>query len=343
MNLVDQAFIKAFSKSNSKSNVTTAPVGNSERKLRVDSSHNGRAWNASESGSDGDRWIPGAHFNTMPVEATPAESPWRRETLSVLQESLALDSDPADSDPEDSEPEDSEPEDSRAVQPPRVASRRSTEFRAAWEVDNFRWPEVCRDLLASHGGELAPSVEQIAVRCKSGDRILVVSGDQSGAGCTTVTLCLARKLTATGYSVAVIDTDAARPELADRLELDTSVSWLDVWRQRLALQEAAVRSVQDKLTLLPLSQSVQSGQLREFRHAAIEVMNELARHYDVVLVDAGSLQLDALGLFSAQHVSGINMLCVHDVRSANPMAVGQDEAVARSTLPIIGIAENFAA
>ncbi|MCH2130204.1 MAG: hypothetical protein MK179_13735 [Pirellulaceae bacterium] len=320
MTLVDQAFIKAFSKSN----VIPAAVGEPERKIRVDRAHSRPApavSPATASETDHSPGVPNPHFGSAAPLSDVTSPPHPKN----LPASTSTSTDP-----------------SRTIQPP-VAASPTTDFRAAWEVDHYRWPEVCRDLLMSHSTDLAPSVDQIIGRCRMGDRILVVSGEACGVGTTTVTLFIARTLSSIGYSVALLDTDASKPDLADRLELETDASWLDVWRQQLSLQEAAVTSIQDKVTLFPLQHSVPSGDLGEFRRAAVEVMNGLANHFDVVLVDGGSFSLDSLGLFVAQRVSGISLLCVRDVGSDRSAGVPLADRSLPSSIPVIGVAENFAA
>ena len=319
MNLVDQAFINAFSKTKA----TISLDRTVERKLRVDGSHAVHRRIGTESELTRSGPVPDPHF----LSARPETEAWTDARPVLHQDAVAG----------------TNVEEGSTIQPPHVAPPNDTSFRATWEVDSFHWPEVCRDLLMFHAGDFVPSIEQIAVRCRSGDRLLVVVGERIGVGCTTITLCLARKLVASGYSVAMVDADASQPELADRLGVETSISWLDVTWQKLSLKEAAVTALKDRVTLLPLGEKVSAGNLPDFRLAALQMMNELASHYDVVLVDAGSANMDSLGLFAAQRVSGINLLFVCDLSSTHDTPPRDEVSVVETTLPIIGVAENFVA
>lgn len=320
MNLVDQAYIKAFSNTKSMAAISDDAVA---RKLRVDSAHGELPCRETQAKTGAHGLLVGPHFPSVDRNVSQSSDTIPDQHMVDKIKTRCGD-------------------DGKMASPGSLvmADRR---FRPAWEVDHFCWPDVCRDLLASHIGDFTLSIDKIAVPCQSGDRVLVVVGERSGAGCTTVTLCLAQSLVAAGYSVVVVDADAARPDLAVRLEIETSVSWLDVMNQKLSLQESAVMGLQDQLTLLPLGKAVPSGKLSDFRRAAIQVMNEMACHYDVVLVDVGSAALDSLGLFSAECVQGLNVLGVYDLRLPSDSISRERVFGAKSALSFVGIAENFAA
>ena len=236
------------------------------------------------------------------------------------------------------------------VFPPEVASGQPLEgqpiFPATWEVDHYRWPLVCRQLLDSQTDYFSRAVKRLAEVAERGDRSFAVMSPESGDGCTTITLCLARQLAAAHLSVALIDADTERPELARQLEVQVASGWNDVHVDRADLTEVAITSLDDKITLVPLREAIPMAERANLRPTVIQLMNELASHHDLVLVDAGRLGSDSLGLLSAKHIGGLRVLFVQNVRP-NPESYAKStselERLRMSQIPIVGIAENFAA
>ena len=236
----------------------------------------------------------------------------------------------------------------KVVLPPENAPQQplanGTCFRATWEVDRFRWPQVCQQLLDAETDYFSSTVKLLAGIADGGDRSFAVLSPESGDGCTTVTLCLACQLAEANLSVALVDADAERPELARRLDVQVAVGWNDVNVGRTELTEVAITSLDDNVTLVPLRDAIPVEERSNLRPRAIQLMHELASHHDLVLVDAGRTSCDLLGLLTAEHIGGLHALFVKNLRP-NPKSHGTSELerLRLSAIPIVGIAENFAA
>ena len=110
------------------------------------------------------------------------------------------------------------------------------------------------------------------------------------------------------------------------------------------LTEVAITSLDDNVTLVPLRDAIPVEERSNLRPRAIQLMHELASHHDLVLVDAGRTSCDLLGLLTAEHIGGLHALFVKNLRP-NPKSHGTSELerLRLSAIPIVGIAENFAA
>jgi Mrp family chromosome partitioning ATPase len=143
--------------------------------------------------------------------------------------------------------------------------------------------------------------------------------------------------------VILIDADVDRPVLADRLGVEVTRGWLDALSDRLPLEEVAVYSVAEDLTLLPLvANGAGAVQLREATALIPEAFAMLARNHDLVIVDCGDI--GALGnLFHDQKRQPLqSAMLVTDQR-----ATRGDEFIAgiarlkRLGIRQLGIIENF--
>ena len=91
----------------------------------------------------------------------------------------------------------------------------------AWEVDRFRWPEICRQLYAAEQSYFEHAGEKLLEASRDGLRVLAVSSSQRGEGRTTLALLLARAAAAAGARVALLEADTHAPRIAASLGLDT--------------------------------------------------------------------------------------------------------------------------
>ncbi|NOY29305.1 MAG: CpsD/CapB family tyrosine-protein kinase [Planctomycetes bacterium] len=172
--------------------------------------------------------------------------------------------------------------------PGHVASEREASFQPMFEVDAFRWPESVCSLLQSHQSLLNPVVEQLVTAGEAGRSMVGIAGLRPGVGCSTVLMCLARLLAETGKSVAMVDGNFASCALAKSLGIEFEIGWEDVLSGRVPLAESVVNSIDDQISLLPLSGShpVPSELLAGIQTSVSAGV--LRYHYDLVLFDLGS-------------------------------------------------------
>ncbi|NOY41840.1 MAG: P-loop NTPase [Planctomycetes bacterium] len=170
---------------------------------------------------------------------------------------------------------------------------RSNVFEPAFEVDAFRWPVVTDELLSTHGELFTPVVEQLLAASEAGQSMVGIAGATPGVGCSTVHMCLARLLAVSGKSVALVDSNFAAANLAITLGLEFDSGWEDVLTGKIPLAECVVRSVEDRMALLPLSRrsELPASLLSSIQTSVIAGV--LRYHYDVVLFDLGAAGRDS--------------------------------------------------
>lgn len=245
------------------------------------------------------------------------------------------------------------PQSSRPASPDRkgVLSEAETETAAAeqhnpwtpaWEVDRFHWPKVCTRLTAS-GARLVEIGERLKQANGDGLRVLGVTSALPSEGRTTVAICLARAAAIAGLRVVLIDADFGQPELASRLGLDTPCSWQDHVEQGLPLGECAIRSIEDQLTLLPLSGDDQErAEPEPARFQAI--LRDATAQFDLVLIDLGAVAATGRLLEATGPAAFDACILVRDLRRCgDPQLQNAARQLQSAGIASIGVVENFLA
>ena len=174
-------------------------------------------------------------------------------------------------------------------------------FRPALEVDGFRWPKVTTDILENHPEQLVPVAEQLLVGGESGRTMVGIVGTRQGVGSTTVMLCLARLLASADKAVALVDADFMNYSLAEQLGLQIETGWEEVLDGQVPLAESVVHSLEDNVSLLPLSGAA-SFDTETLAGIQTSVSAGVLRyHYDIVLVDLG-IAIEQSQWIAAQNV-----------------------------------------
>ncbi|MFV2070240.1 MAG: hypothetical protein ACC645_25000 [Pirellulales bacterium] len=220
-------------------------------------------------------------------------------------------------------------------------------FRPAASVEGFAWPDTCCRLVGQMADDWDGAVSRLLDHGRDGTgQVVGIAGCRRGAGCTTVLLCLARRLAELGVSVAMVDADLGQPTLAQRLGVVVKTGWGDVLRDGLPLCDAMVQSTTDRAALLPARRPMPVAEQGVRSLPASIGLRVLRSHYRLVLVDMGPL-LDvpreqlALGLVERAGIDTV--LLVHDMRQ--PHAVDRLQATSRlrqAGTTVIGITETFA-
>lgn len=196
-------------------------------------------------------------------------------------------------------PEVWKPVEDRAVEPstPRqplssfVQPQRTVEavFRPEFEVDAFRWPQTCLDLTTQWASSFSSVVDAVFAAVDGGRSLIGIAGLAEGVGATTLTLCLARLATQAGKSVVLVDGNFHNPMLATRLGLEVDSGWEQVLNGTTPLSSSVIYSQADRLALLPLlTGGLRASQQIDTIHASVTA-GVLRYHYDLVLVDLGSV------------------------------------------------------
>ena len=212
-----------------------------------------------------------------------------------------------------------------------------------WEVDRIQWPVAVERLVADKDGYFAQASGRLLAAVRDGLRTLAISGSRRGEGRTTLALCLARAAGRAGISVAVIDADFARPQLAARIGLDVNHGWQDAATGLVPLSETAVRSLADNVTILPLEGSAARTGLSLADPRVTATLRAAAATFDLVIIDLGPLAAGDEPLFPAGEKCPLDAaIVVRDLRyasAAESEAVG--ERLMAAGVEAVGIAENF--
>jgi receptor protein-tyrosine kinase len=159
-------------------------------------------------------------------------------------------------------------------------------------------------------------------------KVIAVTSSGQGEGKTTVSSLLAAALARIDTTVLLIDGDLRRPRILADFRLQTNGGFLRVLRGAGTLEEEVRGSGIIGLSVLPTIEDPQSGDLLTTR--AQSVVDEAARHYDMVIIDSPPILGgdDAITLASAADA----VLLVVSTETPTPV-VGE----ATSTLDALGV------
>lgn len=211
---------------------------------------------------------------------------------------------------------------------------------AVWEVDRFQWPDAAVKLHREYS-YFAQAGKKLKAAAQQGLKVLGVTGLSRGEGRTLLTLCLARSAASEGVNAVLIDCDFHKPDMAGALGLDVASGWQEASMGKISLAESAVFSVDDRLTLLPLTGDAEKFSLKDRRVQA--VLKEASRLFDVVLIDLGPLDEmgdDAWSSVNRPPIDAAIVVC--DLRQHNLDHVREAAVKLQAAgVEAVGIAENF--
>lgn len=222
-----------------------------------------------------------------------------------------------------------------------AAASSSEPLRAAWEVDDFRWPKLSSELLLSQGSVFDQLLKAIRLRDSSA-RILAVTGMRPGDGRSTLSICLARWAAAQGNNTLLVDGDLLRGKLVEVSGLEFDLGWQSNATSGLSLGESLIRSTSAKLTLLPLnSDRIATAQLPGAAKQLDKLLARLRTQYDWIIVDSGTAQ--EMARFHLDSAPMIDVAVV--VRNLQATTPQELETAQRHLVGIgirqLAIAENF--
>jgi Mrp family chromosome partitioning ATPase len=218
-------------------------------------------------------------------------------------------------------------------------------FNPVWEVDNLQWPPVCLELMHRMSSNFKSIAENLAAACQDGLQVMAVTSPQRGEGTTTVACCLALLAGSHGLNVAIVDGDLEKPTLSYQTNLDVEQDWRGALINDLALEEVAIHSIDDQVTVVPLLNPISEFEMTSGDERIINMMRELTSCFDLVIVDAGRVDstrslirtLGERGLISAA-------VAVVDHRSSTPDRIEAClRRIRQAGVHSIGLVENFAA
>jgi Mrp family chromosome partitioning ATPase len=170
----------------------------------------------------------------------------------------------------------------RPVEPP-------TPIHPVWEVDRVYWPEVTDRLLRLEQMAFHQVGRNLRATNETGLKILAVTSIRAGAGRSTVAMCLARIASEAGLKVALVDADLANPTLAEQLNLEFPNGWEEAIADRMPLDEAAIQSVEDGITVFPFSVTNTTLNLAADHPKVRDMLLKIAHSFDLVILDCNQL------------------------------------------------------
>jgi len=216
-------------------------------------------------------------------------------------------------------------------------------FTPSWEVDCFLWPEVVKQIERSHAEAFQQIGKHLSIANRDGLRVMAVTSGERGVGRSTVAMHMARSAAASGLKVALVDGDAFCPSLIDQLRLDVEHGWADCLFENVPLHETAIHSIQDGITLFPLTSVISAQELHANLHRMAKLIKRISTTFDIVFIDANRLNLEQRDMVGVSQESVIDAAIVVvdtelSIKEKVDSAVGILQSMGLSS---IGLVENF--
>jgi Mrp family chromosome partitioning ATPase len=195
----------------------------------------------------------------------------------------------------------------------------STAFQSTWEVDGLQWPEMVV-ALEKHRSDLIDTLGWAQATAHTrGARILWVTSPQARSGRSTIACTLARAASMQGLRTLLIDGDFEHASLAQQMHLEATLGWEQALEQRISLEEAAIHSLSDQLTLLPRLEQTIPESLLACPETIAAMLDRLTDSFDWIVIDGSPLDAVSLPLWTFPERTPIDAAIV-------VMGSGADEA-----------------
>jgi Mrp family chromosome partitioning ATPase len=212
-----------------------------------------------------------------------------------------------------------------------------------WEMDRFQWPKTCQKLLNDENGYLRQAGNKLLAAVQDGLKVLAVTGSRRGEGRSTLALCLARVAAEAGIQVALMDADFARPQLAGKIGLEIAFGWQDAALGKIPLSEAAVKSLADHITVMPLEPSAAGRALSLADPRVTATIRAASATFELLILDLGPIGPgEELAFPPGERCPLDAAIVVRDLRfatAAESKAIGH--RLQDAGIEAVGIAENF--
>jgi Mrp family chromosome partitioning ATPase len=163
---------------------------------------------------------------------------------------------------------------------------------AAWDVEDFRWPTLSNQMIATAPGAMHQLYDHV-VNVSNHDNTcpgnrLAVTGASRGEGTSTIAISLARWAAATGKSVLLIDADLANPKLTTQIGLSHGLSWLKAILRSDDPAEVIIRSQRTNLCVMPMAPlGARSDYPRCLFDSLGPFLGKVESYFDWVVMDFG--------------------------------------------------------
>ena len=223
--------------------------------------------------------------------------------------------------------------------------RRNTHkiFNPVWEVDNLQWPVVVDKLMQQRAQSMSHVAEHMKAACQDGLSVLGVTSSSQGEGRTTVACCLARLAAAHGLNVVLVDIDLDHPTLCVQTNMEVEHDWRDCLSEDVSLEEVAVHSIDDQLTVLPLKPRGGRPGLLASDSRIADVLADLSESFELVIVDCSKTSSSGNVITGLAHTKIFDAaIVVVDRRDSEADRVEDAVRMIQQTgIESIGIVDNF--
>ena len=205
-----------------------------------------------------------------------------------------------------------------------------------WEVDHFRWPEVCDQLHQQCVDRITNVLRPLLQAAWRGRNVVGVTSFSRNEGATTAALCMARTAASINVPTVLIDGDVNQRSIGERLGISFEQGWND---NSIPFVEAAVGSTEDQLTVVPATEGAADIS------RTLSLIHELADHFELVIVDTGPIFTAAHHWFEQPISSSMhNVIVVQDIRNTAPDELEDVHSrLSKSGMLDVAVVENFSA
>ncbi len=216
-------------------------------------------------------------------------------------------------------------------------------FAPCWEVDSFFWPEVVKRIEVSQPDAFHQIGKNLSLANRDGLKVMAITSGERGVGRSTVAMHMARCAAAHGLRVALIEGDTFCPSLINQLSLDIEHGWQDCLFENVPLHEVAVHSINDGITLFPLTCVVSQQQVHANLHRIAKLIKGISTAFDMVFIDANRLSLEQRDMVGvAQETIVDAAIVVVDTELSVKEKVDSAVSILQEMgLSSIGLVENF--
>lgn len=216
-------------------------------------------------------------------------------------------------------------------------------FAPIWEVDSFLWPEVVKRIEESQPDAFHQIGKHLRLANRDGLKVMAITSGERGVGRSTVAMHMARCAAVSGLRVALIDGDTSCPSLIDQLRLDIEHGWQDCLFENVPLHEVAIHSINDGITLFPLTCVISQKEVHANLHRMAKLIKRISTEFDMVFIDANRLNLEQRDLVGvAQETIVDAAIVVVDTELSVKEKVDSAVSILQGMgLSSIGLVENF--
>ena len=216
-------------------------------------------------------------------------------------------------------------------------------FNPSWEVDLFYWPDVVKQIEASHSDAFRQVGKHLSFANRDGLKVMAITSGERGVGRSTVSMHMARCAANAGLRVALVDGDTYCPSLIDQLRLDMQKGWQDCLFENVPLHEIAIHSIADRITLFPLTSVLSQQQVHANLHRMSKLIRRISNAFDMVFIDANRLNLEQRDMVGVAQETVVDaaIVVVDTELSIKEKVASAVSILQHMGIASIGLVENF--